>query len=216
MITPLFTIVFLILMRLLMNPTISNVEYLLKLRRKEPDFELVKKAAETFKERVLTFFSSYISLTLIIFIFYAIIQYYTIVHNPSDLPGTVKFIISSDSIPDQDSILKLAFSYLGLLILFTVLIEIGLWVGTPIIQTRWMSKKKQKPLTVETFEKFRLSKWDSFLYDLNKIISLIREMSSNFVPVLKITFEAIKRRNKRPSKKRNFSYYYMEEMTEYE
>jgi hypothetical protein len=184
--TPLFTIVFLILMRHLMNPTVNNIETLLKFWRKEPDFEVIKKAAETFKERILTFFSSYISLTLIVFVMYLIVQYYTVIHNPSNLAGTVNLIVSQDSIPDQDTISTLTISYLGLLVFFMLLVEIGLFLGTPIVQASWKVKKHQKQLTVETFETFGLSKKDLLRYHFNRVISLIRQMPSKTVAFLKI------------------------------
>jgi hypothetical protein len=183
--TPLFTIVFLILMRYLMNPTINNIEILLKLRRKEPDFEELKKAAETFKERILTFFSSYISLTLIVFVMYLIVQFYTVINNPSNLASTVNTIVSQDSIPDQDTISTLTISYLGLLVFFMFLVESGLFLGTPIVQASWKVQRHSKQLTVETFETFGLSKKDLLRYHINRIISLIHQMPSKAGAVLK-------------------------------
>ncbi|MFA4850662.1 MAG: hypothetical protein WC626_13135 [Methanoregula sp.] len=193
--TPLFTIVFLILMRHLMNPTINNIEILLKFRRKEPDFEVVKKAAETFKERILTFFSSYISLTLIVFVLYLIVQYYTVIHNPSGLAGTVNLIVSQDSIPDQDTISTLTISYIGLLVFFMFWVEIGLFIGTPIIQASWNVKRPQKPLTVETFETFGLSKKDLLRYRFNHMVSYIRQMPSKAIAFLKIKLRHHERRD---------------------
>jgi hypothetical protein len=177
--SPLFTIVFLILMRLLMNPTLIDVETLLKLKTRDQDFEKIKKAAETFKERVLSFFSSYISLTLIIFFFYMLIQFYIITHNPSDASSAMNTIISTESIPDNESISSMIVTYLGLLVFFTFFTEFQLWAGTPIIQTEWKRVNKQKTLGIETFETFGLSKKDKLRYHFNhKLIIPVRNMPS--------------------------------------
>jgi hypothetical protein len=178
-----------------MNPTVDNIDILLKLRRKEPDFEVLKKAAATFKERILTFFSSYISLTLIVFVLYLIIQYYAVIHSPSNLAGTVNIIVSPDSIPDQETISELTISYIELLIFFMFFVEIGLFVGTPIIQDTWNVKRSQKPLTVETFETFGLSKIDLFCYRFKHFISDIRKMPSKAVAFLKVTLRLNKPKN---------------------
>jgi hypothetical protein len=162
--SPLFTIVFLILMRLLMNPTLIDIETLLKLKTRDQDFEKIKKAAETFKERILSFFSSYISLTLIIFVFYAIIQFYIITHNPSDASSAMNNILSTESIPDNESINSMIVTYLGILVFFTFFTEFQLWAGTPIIQTEWKRDNKQKPLNIEIFDTFGLSKKDKLCY----------------------------------------------------
>jgi hypothetical protein len=168
---PLFTIVFLLLMRVLTNPTFDDIEVYLKLKRRESNFELIKNSAETFKERNLTFFSSFISITLIVFILYGIIQYYKIMHNPSDIAETVNFITSNESLPDEESILALASSYFGILTIFTFLTEMGLALSGPIIQTPWKIREAQKPLTVETFETFGLSTKDLLRYRIRHMIS---------------------------------------------
>jgi hypothetical protein len=212
--TPLFSIVFLIVMRFLMNPTWDNVEKVLKIRGRESDYESIKKVAEVFKERILTFFSSYISLTLIVFVLYAIIEWYIVVQHPSELPNAMNSIVSINNLPDPDTASALIKTYFSVLIFFMVAFEILLWIYVPIIQTNWEVRRQPKPLTVENFEKFRLSTLGLIHYNLNKDISFIRQIPSNFIPSLKVAFETINRRNKHLNKKRNFSYYYMAEMNE--
>jgi hypothetical protein len=210
---PLFTIVFLILMRILMNPTYINAGRLLTIRRMIPKFEIVNEDTEVFKERILTFFSSYISLTLIVFVFYALVEYYIVVHNPSDLPSALESFLPTNSIPDPDTTSALILTYFSLLILSITGIEILLWFDIPIIQTDWEIKRKQKPLTVETFETFKLSDKDLFLYYFHKEISLIRNMPPKFITFLKTSFESIKK-SSHHNKNRNISYYSMEEIAE--
>lgn len=193
---PLFTIVLLILMRLLMNPTYGNTETLLRLQRREVSFARLKLNAETFKERILTFFSSYISLTLIVFFFYLLVQYDVLVHNPTALPNIINSIFPSGGVPDEDTISALVTTYSALLILLTVTIEIVLWGGVPIIQTRWEVRKTPRPLTVESFEIFGLSKKDLILYYINKQISLVSNMPSEVISFFKLKLGNIKGGNR--------------------
>lgn len=182
---PLFTIVFLILMRVLMNPTYTNVDNFLKILRRRQNFELVKKNTEIFKERILTFFSSYISLTLIVFILYALVEYYIAVYNPSNIPGIIESIWPASSIPDKDTISALILTYLSLFVLFIIGIEIMLWINIPIIQTDWEIARREKPLTIDIFKTFGLSKRDLFIYHFHQKVSLISQMLSKTIIFLK-------------------------------
>jgi hypothetical protein len=88
--------------------------------------------------------------------------------------------------PDQNSISLLAISYLGLLVLFAIFAELILYSGFPIIQNEWKQEKLQKPLTIETFEMFHLSKKDLLLYHLDHKITAICNIPSEFVSLLKL------------------------------
>jgi len=177
------TIVFLFLMRLLMNPTRDNLESLLKIRVREIDKKVIEEAGK-FKERILSLFFSYICITLLIFIFYSMVN----ILGSRNLAGLQERMIPFIPTLDQNFIIVDIASFLLALVIFTTIGEIFLYAGSPIIQTQYQMIKKPKPLTVETFETFGLSKKDLFLYHFRHKISDILNMPLKKISLLRLKF----------------------------
>ena len=209
-VTPIATLVFLFLMRMLMNPTYNNFESIINIGSKEKtNLKKIKEVTLVFKERVNSFFSSYIWITLIIFVFYVLVNMMGSI-NATMFQNTINSIIPQ---LNSDSIIVEAAAYFTALIILTFFIEGLLYFGHPVTQTPWLRVKKQIPLTIDTFKTFGLSRKDRLLYCINQGIALLLNTPSQFVSSLKIIFKDMKR-IKPLNKKHTLSTYYMEEETE--
>jgi hypothetical protein len=192
--TPSAALIFLFLMRWLMNPTYSSISVILRYRKIDQKDKII--LTEIIKERIHSFFSSYICITLIIFIFFITVAILESIaqQDISFFENTITLLFSTNL--DQDTIVKVLIVYLVSLVVLTIINEGVLFKDSPIVQTPWR-KGTQRTL----------------IYYFNPQPS-IYNIPSKTISFLKIQFGFIIKRNKHLNKKRYFSYYYMEETTE--
>jgi hypothetical protein len=188
------TLVFLFIMRFLTNPTRENYLILLKFRRVRLDNKLFEDI-RIFKERILSFFFSYICITLIIAIFYFIVC----LRASQSLGGFESKIVRFIPIIDQTTLIVYTIAFFTALILFTIVIEMVLWMDHPIIKLPLEKKENQETLTVENFETFRLSQKDLLLYHFNhRLVIPIITVPPKFYSLLKLKLDNYIRWNRRP------------------
>jgi hypothetical protein len=174
------TLTFLFLMRLLMNPTQANVDVLLKIRVIKFD-EGIMEEIKKFKDRIHSFFFSYICITLIIAIFYLLV----ILEGSQSYSSLEERISLFIPIIDRTTFAIDIVGFFISLTILTLFLEIVLWKAYPVIRIPWKRKTKQEPLTVENFKTFRLSARDWLLYHFNLKVSLIREIPSKAISFFK-------------------------------
>jgi hypothetical protein len=213
MFIPIATLTFLFLMRMLMNPTYNNFDFLLRIGSNEgANLNKIRETTIIFKERVNSFFSSFICITLVIFLFFMIVSLW-------GSPDATSFQSNiGNIIPtlDEGSSITLAESYLVSLVILTLFIEIALYVGNPVFKNEWLIKIEQKQLTIEVFETFEMKKTDKLFYYANHYRVFLSKLPSKFIPSIKNKIEEIKKANSLIKRRHSshYSYYYAEERTE--
>ncbi len=215
MFIPIATLTFLFLMRMLMNPTYNNFDSFLRMSSKgRANFNKVREATIIFKERVNSFFSSFICITLVIFLFYMIVSLW-------GSPDATSFQNNiGNIIPtlDEGASITLAESYLVSLVILTLFIETVLYIGNPVFKNEYLIEREQRKPTVEVFETFGLKTTDKLFYYANHNRVFLFKLPSEFIPSIKNKIEEIKKFNSLVKKRNSphHSYYYADEMTEYD
>lgn len=178
------TLVIFVLMRFLMNLTEKDVGSVLKVRVGEIN-ENVKDKVRKFKERILSLFFSYVFITLLIFIFFLLANLYGSQNGETFYQRMHPFLINVDPTVIPTYVL----SFFIALVILAAGTEILLITGRPIIQDRRIKNNKSRPLTLETFETFKLSRRDLFRYYLNhKVVPSIRNMPSKAISFIQLKF----------------------------
>ncbi|MGD1005235.1 MAG: hypothetical protein ABR887_07420 [Methanoregulaceae archaeon] len=119
------TVVLLILMRLLLNPTWDHS--LIKLKPEEKPEVTIK----LFKERIFSLFFSYVCITWIVFMLYLLVS----IGGNVQLSEAINYFIPPDL--DLNAIIMLTVSYAASLFVLALVTELFLLRSLPIVQTPW-------------------------------------------------------------------------------
>ncbi len=179
LLTPTIALIFLFLMRWLMNPTYSKLHSFLKIRSKSPVNKDTEKMAEIFKERVHSLFSSYICMTLIISLFFitATIATSVIARDLSFFSNTMTSLFSTSLTGDM--VIESLILFIISLAILTIIIEVILLTEFPIIRVQWVCEERNKPF-----------------YNLNReFIPTVYKIPSKMISLIKVKLGNKNRRN---------------------